>query len=59
MYEDEYKDEGRIPVGQLRRAWLESVETDMEELENDREGVHDRKKWRNNVMKRQSNPIRL
>ena len=29
----------------------------MAELEIDREDVHDRKKWRNIVMKRRSNPI--
>ena len=27
------------------------------ELEIDKEDVHDRKKWRRNVMKRKSNPI--
>ena len=31
---------------------------DMAELEIDKEDVHDRKKWRGNVMKRKSNPIR-
>ena len=51
-----YKVEGRRPVGQPRRTWLESVESDMTELEIDREDVHDRKKWRKNVMKRKSNP---
>ena len=40
-----------------RRAWLESVEADIAELEIDREDVHDRKKWRQNVMKRKCNPI--
>ena len=39
------------------RTWLESVEADMAKLEIDREDVHDRKKWRKNVMKRKSNPI--
>ena len=34
-----------------------SVEVDMRELEIDREDVHDRKKWRKNLMKRKSNPI--
>ena len=29
----------------------------MAELEIDKEDVHDRKKWRRNVMKRKSNPI--
>ena len=44
--------EGRRPVGRPIRTWLESVEADMEELEIDREDVHDMKKWRRNVMKR-------
>ena len=35
----------------------QSVEADMAEPEIDREDVHDRKKWRKNVMKRKSNPI--
>ena len=52
-----YRDEGRRPVGQPRRIWLESVEADMAELEIDRVDVHDRKKWRKNVVKRKSNPI--
>ena len=37
---------------------IESVETDMAELEIDKEDVHDRKKWKRNVMKRKFNPIR-
>ena len=45
--------EGRRP----RRTWLESVKADMAELEIDKEDVHDKKKWRRNVMKRKSNPI--
>ena len=53
----EYRVEGRRPVGRQRRTWLESVEMDMAELEIDKEDVHDRKKWRKNVMKRKSNPI--
>ena len=53
----EHRVEGRRPVGRPRRRWLESVETDMTELEIDREDVHDRNKWRKNVMKRKSNPI--
>ena len=40
-----------------RRTWLEILEADMAELEIDKEDVHDRKKWRENVMKRKSNPI--
>ena len=44
--------EGRRP-----RTWLESVEADIAELEIDKEDVHDRKKWRRNVMKRKSNHI--
>ena len=53
----EFRVEGRRPVGRPRRTWLESVEADMAELEIDKEDVHDRKKWRENVMKRKSNPI--
>ena len=53
----EYRVEGRIPVGRPRRTCLESVEADMAEFEIDREDVHDRSKWRRNVMKRKSNPI--
>ena len=47
---------GRRPVGRPR-TWLERVEADMAELEINREDVHDRMKWRKNVMKRKSNPI--
>ena len=39
-----YRVEGRKPVGQPRRTWLESVEMDMTELEIYREDVYDRKK---------------
>ena len=55
----EYRVEGRKPVGRPRKTWLESVEADMDELEIDKEDVHDRSKWRRNVnvMKRESNPI--
>ena len=42
---------------QERSTWLESVEVDMAELEIDREDVHDRKKWRKNIMKRKCHPI--
>ena len=35
----------------------ESVETDMAELEIDREDVYDRNKFRKDVMKRKSNSI--
>ena len=41
-----YVVEGRRP----RRIWLESVEADMTELKIDKGDVHDRKKWRWNVM---------
>ena len=51
----EYRVEGRRPV-ERPRTWLESVEADMAELELDRD-VHDKKKWRSNVMKRKGNPI--
>ena len=53
----EFRVEGRRPVGRPRRAWLESVEADMAGLDIDKEDVHDRKKWRGNVMKRNFNPI--
>ena len=53
----EFKVEGRRPVGSSRKKWLESVEADMAEVEIDREDVHDRKKWRKNVMKRKSYPM--
>ena len=52
-----FRAEGRRPVGRPRGTWLESVEADMEEPEIDKEGVHDRMKWRRNVMERKSNPI--
>ena len=38
--------EFRVKVRRARRTWLESVETDMAELEIDKEDVHDRKIWR-------------
>ena len=47
----EFRVEGRRPVGTPRRTWLKSVEADMVELEIDKEDVHDRNKWRRNVMK--------
>ena len=50
----EFRLEGIIPVGRPRRTWLESVEANMAELEIDKEDVHDRKKWRNNVIKRKT-----
>ena len=50
----EYRVEGRRPVGRPRRT---CVEADMAKLEIDKKDVHDRKKWRRNVMKRKSNPI--
>ena len=53
----EYGVEGRRPVGRPRKALLDNVEANMAELEINKEDVHDRKKWRRNVMKRQSNPI--
>ena len=53
----EFRVEGRRLAGRPRRTWLEIVEADMAELEIDKEDVHDRKKWRMNVMKRKSNPI--
>ena len=53
----EIRVDGRRPVGRPRKTWSENVEADMAKLEIDREDVHDRKKWRRNVMKRKSNPI--
>ena len=53
----EFRVEGRRPAGRPRIRWLVSVEADMAELEIDKEDVHDRKKWRGNVMNRKSNPI--
>ena len=53
----EYRVEGRRPVGRPRKTWLENVEADMAELEIDKEDVHDRRKWRRNVMKRKSYPF--
>ena len=55
----EYRVEGRRLVERPRKAWLESVEVDMAELDIDKEDVHDRRKWRRivNVMKMRSNPI--
>ena len=52
-----YGVEGRRQVGRPRRTWLESVEANLAELDIDKEDVHDRKKWRDNVMKRKSNTI--
>ena len=52
----EFRFECRRPV-EKPRTWLESVAADMAELEIDKEDIHDRKKWRGNVMKRKSNPI--
>ena len=52
-----YVVEGGRPV-RRPRTYLENVEADMAELEIDKEVVHDRKKWRGNVMmKRNYNPI--
>ena len=53
----EIRVESRRLVGSPRRIWLESVEVDLAELEIYKEDVHDRKKWRRNVMKRKSSPI--
>ena len=52
----EYRVEGRRPIGRPK-TWLESVEADMAKLEIDKEDVHDRNKWRRNVVNRKSNPI--
>ena len=53
----EFRVEGRRPIGRPKRTWLESIEADMAELEINKEDVHDRKKWRRNVIKRKSNTI--
>ena len=53
----EFRVEDRTPAGRQKRTWLESVKTDMAELGIDKDDVHDRKKWRKNVMKRKFNPI--
>ena len=37
----EYRVEGRRRVGRPRRTWLESLESDMAELEIEREDVYD------------------
>ena len=47
-----FRVEGRKPVGRPRKTWLESEEGDIAELDIDKEDVHDRKKWRENVMTR-------
>ena len=58
----EYRGEGRRPLGRPlgrpRKTWVESVEADMAELKIDKEDVHDRRKWRRNVVQGKSNPIR-
>ena len=46
----EFTVEGRRPVGRPRRTLLESVEADMTKLEINKEDVHDRKKWRRNII---------
>ena len=53
----ELKAEYRLEDQEVLSTWLESMEADIAELEIDRDDVHDRKKWRINVMKRKSNPI--
>ena len=53
----EYRVEGRGLVGRPIKTWFEGVAADMAELEIDKEDVHDRRKWRRNVVKRKSNPI--
>ena len=53
----EYRVEGRRPFGGSKRTWLERVEADMAKLGIDKEDVHDRNKWRRNIIKRKSNPI--
>ena len=50
----EFRVEGKRPFGRPRGTWLESVDADISELEIDKEDIHDRKKWRTNVMKRKT-----
>ena len=47
----------RVECKRPRNTWLENVEVAMTEVEINREDIHDRKKWRHNVMKRKYNPI--
>ena len=47
-----YEVECRRPIGRPRKTWLEKLDADMAEPEIDREDIHDRKKWRRNVMKK-------
>ena len=54
----EFRVEGRKPVGRQRMAWLESVESDMAELEIDKEGVHDRKKMEEECYEDEVKPYR-
>ena len=48
----------RVEGGRPRKTWLDNVEVDMAELEIDREDIHDRRKWKHNVLRMNSNPIR-
>ena len=49
----EIRVEGRRLIGRLRETWLENVEADMAEQKIDIEDIHDGKKWRRNVMKKE------
>ena len=51
----EIRVEGRRPVGRPRKTGLENVEAHIEELEIDREDIHDRNKWRRYIKERKSN----
>ena len=53
----DFRVEGRRPVRRPGRTWLESVEADTADLEIDKGDAHDRKKWRQNFIKKKSNPI--
>ena len=54
----EFRVEGKRSIGRPRRTCLESGEADMVDPEIDNKDVYDRMKWRRNVKKRKSNPIR-
>ena len=53
----EIRVEGGIPVGRLRKTWLENVEADMTDFDIGGSDIHNKKKCRRYVMTRKSNPI--
>ena len=46
----EYTVENRRPIGRPRKTWLLSVETNIVELEINKEDVHDRKKKKKGIL---------